>query len=68
MGLAQDTDGARHVDQDESGLESDLVDLTGVDLEKLGALPGSVLAMSLRRILAENSVEREQYAAFQDEL
>lgn len=59
-------DGARREGQDEPGLESDLVDLTGIDLERLCELPDSVLALSLRRILAENSVAREQYAGFQN--
>jgi FXSXX-COOH protein len=61
-------DDARHVDRGEPELESDLVDLTGVDLQQLSALPHSVLAMSLRRILAENSVMREYYAGFQDQI
>jgi len=59
-------DGARQEGQDEPGLESDLVDLTGIDLERLCELPSSVLAVSLRRIFAENSVAREQYAGFQN--
>lgn len=44
---------------------SDLVDLTGVSLTKLGAVPGSVLAASLRRILAELDSDTEPVAGFQ---
>lgn len=61
-------DGARHVGQDESGLDSDLVNLAGVDLEQFGAIPSSVLEISLRRIFAENSVAREQYAEFRNSI
>ena len=66
VGAEEGMDGAHHVGLDESGLESDLVNLTGVNLEQLSALPSSVLVMSLSRILTENNVAREQYAAFQN--
>lgn len=48
--------------------ESDLIDLVGVDLDQLGALPETVFARSLRRILAEqgSTAVSDQYASFQD--
>jgi FXSXX-COOH protein len=66
--------GALHVDGNGSELESDLVDLSGVDLEQLSTLPGTVFARSLRRILAEEGEHSEsetasdRYAAFQNEI
>lgn len=65
VGVDAGMDGAHHMGRDEPTLESDLIDLTGVDLEQLSALPSSVLTVSLRRILAENSVASEQYAGFE---
>lgn len=50
---------------DEAELESDLLDVSGIDLEQLDALPNSVFGASLRRILAESSSMPDQYAAFQ---
>ena len=64
--------GALHVDGNGSALESDRVDLSGVDLEQLGTLPRKVFARSLRRIMAEEGEHGEsgtasgQYAAFQN--
>jgi FXSXX-COOH protein len=49
-------------------LESELIDVTGIDLARLEALPDSVLRASLRRILAENGEMPDQYAAFQSSL
>lgn len=51
---------------DESELASDLVDLTGVSLEEIALLPDSVLAVSLRRILTEDSDDTERYVSFQE--
>lgn len=48
--------------------ESDLVDLTGISLERIALLPDSVLAESLRRILAEGSDASERYAGFLDHI
>jgi FXSXX-COOH protein len=56
------------VSVNESGFESDRVDLTGISLEKIALLPDSVLAASLHRILAENSDPAEQYARFQEHI
>jgi len=49
-------------------LESELLDVTGIDLARLEALPDSALRASLRRILAENLETPDQYAAFQSSL
>jgi FXSXX-COOH protein len=52
---------------DESAdVESDLVDVAGIDLEQLAGLPDSVLANSLRRILDEGEKMSDQYAIFQN--
>lgn len=51
---------------DESEFESSLVDLTSISLERIALLPDSVLATSLRRILADDSDPAEQYAGFQE--
>lgn len=50
---------------DEVDLESDLLDVTGIGLEQLDAIPNSVLGASLRRILAERAKMPDQYAGFQ---
>lgn len=60
------TEVAPGVGTDDSELESDLVDLTGISLEKIALLPDSVLAESLRRILADDGDATERYAGFQD--
>ncbi|GAA1275042.1 FxSxx-COOH cyclophane-containing RiPP peptide [Saccharothrix xinjiangensis] len=49
-------------------LESDLVDLTGVDLQRLEALPRTALYGSLRRILRESGAPADQYASFQSRI
>lgn len=55
------------VDLDESvGLESDLLDVAGIDLARLADLPDSVLANSLRRIIHEGERMSDQYAIFQN--
>lgn len=53
---------------DESELESDLVDLTGISLERISLLPDSALAASLRRILTDDSDATERYAGFQNRI
>lgn len=52
---------------DDDFLESELLDVTKVNLAELDAMPDSVLRASLRRILTENP-EGHQYAAFQSAL
>jgi FXSXX-COOH protein len=53
------------MDEVEPDLEADLIDLTGIDLDKLNDLPASVLADSLRRIRQEALETSEQpYAGF----
>jgi FXSXX-COOH protein len=52
----------------EAELRSDLLDLTGVDFDRLAELPGSALVNSLRRILEENENGLEQYASFQNNI
>jgi FXSXX-COOH protein len=60
-------DGAsRMTEQRDTRLRSDLVDLSGVDFDQLDALPPSVLARSLRRVLQENASNIDHYAAFQN--
>jgi FXSXX-COOH protein len=55
------------VDLDESaGLESDLLDVAGIDLAQLADLPDSVLAAALRRIIREGETMSDQYAIFQN--
>ncbi len=58
----------RGVSTDESNVESDLMDLTGISLEKIALLPDSALAASLRRILTDSSDATEGYAGFQDHI
>jgi FXSXX-COOH protein len=53
---------------EQSRLESDLVDVTGIDLDHLAALPDSVLADSLRRIFGESEKMSDQYAIFKNSM
>lgn len=53
---------------EESGFQSDRVDLTGLTLERIALLPDSVLAASLRRILTDDGDPTEQYASFQEDV
>ena len=53
---------------EKSGFESDWVDLTGLTLERIALLPDSVLAASLRRILADDGDLTEQYSSFQERI
>lgn len=50
---------------DEADLESDLIDLTEVDLEQLDVLPDSVFAMVLLRVLRDDSPQSDRYTGFQ---
>ena len=45
--------------------ESDLIDLRGVDVGKVLAMEGSVLARSLARILEETVDHEQVHSAFQ---
>jgi FXSXX-COOH protein len=53
---------------DHAGLQSELVDVSGLDLDQIEALPDSVLVSSLRRVFTENTQTPDQYAAFQSYL
>ena len=53
-------------EQQDSGLKSDLVDLSEMDFDQLDALPSSVLTRSLQRVLRENAANIDHYAAFQN--
>lgn len=48
----------------EPGFQSDLIDLSGIDLERLSALPGTVFGTALRRILREHAEDSTPYAGF----
>jgi FXSXX-COOH protein len=48
----------------EPAFQSDLIDLSGIDLEQLSVLPGSVFVTALRRILQENAEDSMPYAGF----
>jgi FXSXX-COOH protein len=55
------------VDLDEpAGLESDLLDVAGIDLAQLADLPDSVLTAALRRIIREGERMSDQFAIFQN--
>jgi FXSXX-COOH protein len=49
-------------------LESDLVDLTGIDLDRIRALPDSAFGAALRRVLDEARTDTERYAGFQNNM
>lgn len=50
-----------HVPEESPVLQSDLVDLRGIRLDQLEALPANVLASSLRRILLESARQPHSY-------
>jgi len=52
------------MDADPETLESDLVDLSGVDLNAIDESLRNVLANSMRRFLDRNDQTTTQYAAF----
>jgi FXSXX-COOH protein len=51
----------------EPDFQSDLIDVSGIDLEQLSALPNTVFASALRRILLENAEDSTPYAGFLNE-
>lgn len=53
---------------DETALESDLLDVTDISFEQLDALPDSVLRASLRRVLSERVDVPERYTIFQNSM
>jgi FXSXX-COOH protein len=53
---------------DDAGLESELPDVTGIDLDQLEALPDSVLHTALRRVLAEQVDMPNRYSGFENSL
>lgn len=53
--------------EDDIFLESELLDVTRLNVAELDSMPDSVLRASLRRILADNP-DGHQYAAFQSAL
>ena len=51
---------------DEVVLKSELLDVTGISLEQLDALPDSVLRESLRRIFTERVDVPDRYSLFEN--
>lgn len=49
-------------------LESELLDVTGVDLARLADLPDTALRAALHRILVENDELPNRFAAFESSL
>jgi FXSXX-COOH protein len=47
-------------------IESELLDLTDIDLDRLAGLPDSVLRASLRRVLSERVDLPQGYAGFEN--
>jgi FXSXX-COOH protein len=48
----------------EPGFQSDLIDLSGIDLDHLDDLPSTVFASAIHRILSESAEESTAYATF----
>jgi FXSXX-COOH protein len=48
----------------EPSFQSDLIDISGIDLEQLDAFPPSAFVTALRRILRDNADETAPYAGF----
>jgi FXSXX-COOH protein len=48
----------------EPSFQSDLIDISGIDLEQLDDFPPSVFITALRRILRDNVDESTPYAGF----
>ncbi|MFC6088479.1 FxSxx-COOH cyclophane-containing RiPP peptide [Saccharothrix lopnurensis] len=53
---------------EEPVLESELLDVTGIDPARLADLPDTALRAALRRILAENAELPTRFAAFESSL
>ncbi|MFD7655014.1 FxSxx-COOH cyclophane-containing RiPP peptide [Actinosynnema sp. NPDC059797] len=53
---------------EEPVLESELLDVTGLDLARLADLPDTALRAALHRILAENAELPTRFAAFESSL
>ena len=51
-------------DGTETEFQSDLIDVSGIDLDRLDRLPASVFATALRRILRESHVKPTPYVGF----
>jgi FXSXX-COOH protein len=51
-------------DGTESEFQSDLIDVSGVDLDRLNDLPADVFATALRRILRESREDPTSYVGF----
>ncbi|MDG4785157.1 hypothetical protein O7626_04280 [Micromonospora sp. WMMD1102] len=49
-------------------IESDLIDVTGIDLDGLAALPRSALMVALRRIADEDPLALDWYAGFERDI
>jgi FXSXX-COOH protein len=48
----------------EPGFQSDLIDLSGIDLDRLNDLPSTVFGSAIRRILSESAEDSAAYATF----
>jgi FXSXX-COOH protein len=53
---------------DDADLESELLDVTGIDLDQLDALPSSALRTALSRVLTEQKDIPDRYSGFQNSL
>jgi FXSXX-COOH protein len=53
---------------DDVRIESELLDLTDIDLDRLARLPDSVLRTSLQRVLSERVDLPQGYAGFENAL
>ncbi|MEU5694673.1 FxSxx-COOH cyclophane-containing RiPP peptide [Actinosynnema sp. NPDC020468] len=53
---------------EEPALESDLLDVTDIDLTRLAELPETALRAALHRILTDHDDLPDQYAAFESAL
>ena len=60
--------GVSKMDDDDLVLESELLDVTGIDLEQLKTLPDSVLRSALRRILTERVDMPDRYTIHESSL
>ncbi|HEV2783687.1 MAG TPA: FxSxx-COOH cyclophane-containing RiPP peptide [Actinophytocola sp.] len=56
------------MEADDIVLESELLDVTGVEFDQLDALPDSVLRAALHRVLTESGDSPHLYASFENSL